>query len=44
MKIPVIMNIRKNSNFERKLIYKSIMPTFVLALLDPMEIRVYVPI
>jgi hypothetical protein len=38
------MKISKNNNFERKLISLSIIPTFVLAALDPIDILVYVPI
>ena len=37
------MNISKNNNFDKKLIYKSMIPTFVLALLEPIEILVSLP-
>ena len=37
------MTISKNNIFDVKLIYKSIIPTFVLASLDPIEILVYLP-
>ena len=38
-----MMNISKNNSFDKKLIYKSMIPTLVLALLEPIEILVYLP-
>lgn len=43
MKRTVIRKSKKKSSFDKKLIYKSIIPTLVLAVLLPIDILVSVP-